>query len=350
MKKSVISYLLILAASLMMGCSKPEGQLPDWPWNDPETEKPEVPVIPPEEESREWKDVSDEFGELPVHIRIWKSPSELQGKKALAYIADANLSEAGVDLWSIDVPDMQGTEEKLMTPDEIWEKENSPVIINAGFFYSSDGKNYSSSLALRNSEYMAYNINYASEDWIVMYYPTRAAFLKDKEGKYKTWWTYYNGNDKKNYIYAEPAENSWGADPLAVPTTDFPVKAESLEPVWGIGGGPVLIKDGKIWNSTAAELFNGKNGIMPDGNHPRTAVGVTAGNHILFFVCEGRNKDKGIAGLTTGDVAEIMKERGCIEAMNLDGGGSSCMLVNGKETIKPSDGKQRRVGSTLMIR
>jgi exopolysaccharide biosynthesis protein len=39
-----------------------------------------------------------------------------------------------------------------------------------------------------------------------------------------------------------------------------------------------------------------------------------------------------------------------VEALNLDGGGSSCMLVYGKETIKPSDKKQRAVPAVFMIR
>jgi exopolysaccharide biosynthesis protein len=33
---------------------------------------------------------------------------------------------------------------------------------------------------------------------------------------------------------------------------------------------------------------------------------------------------------------------GCVEALNLDGGGSSCLLVNGKETIRPSDKEGQR--------
>ena len=47
---------------------------------------------------------------------------------------------------------------------------------------------------------------------------------------------------------------------------------------------------------------------------------------------------KGIAvGATLNETASLLLDLGCIEALNLDGGGSSCLLVNGKETIKPSD-------------
>lgn len=117
-----------------------------------------------------------------------------------------------------------------------------------------------------------------------------------------------------------------------------------------IGGGPVLINDGKFTDSYVQELFDGPTGIGPDTNQPRTAVGVTADGRMIFFVCEGREMTSGVFGLTTADVANVLLDLGCVEAMNLDGGGSSCMLVNGKETIKVSDGSQRAVASTLMLK
>jgi exopolysaccharide biosynthesis protein len=46
----------------------------------------------------------------------------------------------------------------------------------------------------------------------------------------------------------------------------------------------------------------------------------------------------------------ILLDLDCVEAVNLDGGGSSCMLVNGKETIKVSDGRQRAVASVVMLK
>ena len=71
---------------------------------------------------------------------------------------------------------------------------------------------------------------------------------------------------------------------------------------------------------------------------------------MIIFVCEGRNMTEGVAGLTTANVAKVMKDLGCTEALNLDGGGSSFMLVNGKETIKGSDGKQRKVLTAVGIK
>ena len=91
-------------------------------------------------------------------------------------------------------------------------------------------------------------------------------------------------------------------------------------------------------------------GVNPTSNNPRTAIGVTSDKKLVFFVCEGRNMTEGVAGLTTEDLANVLLDLGCVEAINLDGGGSSCMLVNGKETIKVSDGTQRYVASTVMIK
>jgi exopolysaccharide biosynthesis protein len=56
-------------------------------------------------------------------------------------------------------------------------------------------------------------------------------------------------------------------------------------------------------------------------------------------------------GASLEEEAAILQQLGCIEALNLDGGGSSCLLVNGKETIKPSDKEgQRAVPAVFMIR
>ena len=367
MKKKSILLSCFTVALILMGCSK-NNVATQWPWQDPE--KPETPVEPdkpvdpndtekptePEEPSVpdltvDWTDVSSEYGDLPSYIKVKKSPSKLVEKNAIAYIAIADMSKAKFELWSIDDPENKGTKTPLATPSDIYSSKKSKIIINAGYFYSSGGKNYSSSLAISESKVYAWNINYACDDWEkgIMYYPTRAAFVEDGQGGYQACWTYYNGNVKKNYIYQSPADNSWKKQPLQIPDASFPEKASDRVPKFAIGGGPLLVKEGKVINSKTQELWDGKSGIMPNENHPRTAVGYTKDNKIIFFVCEGRRMTPNVSGLTTGDVAQVMKSIGCVEAINLDGGGSSCMLVNGKETIKPSDKHQRKVGSILML-
>ena len=115
-----------------------------------------------------------------------------------------------------------------------------------------------------------------------------------------------------------------------------------------VGGGPVLMQVGKIQITNNEELkFAGK---AIEDKHPRTAMGYTKDNKLIILVIQGRFP--GIAeGATLTQEAQLFKDIGCWEAINLDGGGSSCMLVNGKETIKVSDATgERPVPAVFLIR
>lgn len=342
---------MFAAAALAISCEGRAGDMPEWPWEDPEVEAPEQQPeeIPVEDATLDkWSDVSADFGQLPDYVKVYKSPETLGGKKAIAYIAIADMTSAQWDIWSINDAAMEGTSDSFKTPKKVYDEAQWPIVINAGFFYASGGKNYSSSLAVRNSEVLAYNINYASEDWVTMYYPTRAALLESESGDFDACWTYRTWDN--HYMYPAPADNTWEAKPAKQPTASYPEGGEEFAAKTAIGGGPLLIDGGKFKDTYVEELFNGTSGIGPDSNQPRTAIGVTADKKMITFVCEGRQMTDGVAGLTTADVANVLLDLGCVEAINLDGGGSSCMLVNGKETIKVSDGSQRAVGSTLMIK
>ena len=114
-----------------------------------------------------------------------------------------------------------------------------------------------------------------------------------------------------------------------------------------VGGGPVLLQDGevKITNEEERKFY----GKAVDDKHPRTSMGYTGDNKLIILMIEGRNP--GIAeGASLPQLAKIYKDLGAKEALNLDGGGSSCMLVNGKETIRPSDKKQRPVPAVFIIK
>ncbi|MGI8600459.1 MAG: phosphodiester glycosidase family protein, partial [Chitinophagaceae bacterium] len=75
----------------------------------------------------------------------------------------------------------------------------------------------------------------------------------------------------------------------------------------------------------------------------------TADGKLIILAVQGRTP--GVAdGASLPQIAQILKDLGCIEAINLDGGGSSCLLINGKETITPSDKEgQRAVPAVFMI-
>ncbi len=337
--KLIISLLLL---SGFIGCSETSDGYPDWKWEGQETEQPEAEV------KDVWTDVTSEYSGLKEGICIMKA-TELLDKPAVAYVAIADMSKVDWGVWGINDPVLEGTEEPFKTPAGINNEVEAQVVINGGFFYSSDGMNHSSSLAVSEGNILSVNINYTSEDWVKMYYPTRAAFIEDAEGKFDACWTYYRTGGN-HYMYSVPADNSWENSPQKTPSANYPEKAKEFAAVNAIGGGPVLINRGKVVDTYVEELFNGASGIGPDTDQPRTAVGAMADGRLVFFVCEGREMTKGVYGLTTREVAEVLAGLGCTEAINLDGGGSSCMLVTGKETIKVSDGKQRAVASGIYFK
>ena len=332
--------MIALALAAACACSQKDDGLPkEWPWNDPDADdKPFVEVT------------DGSFGELPEGVRLYKSPEVLQGKPAVAFIATVDLSKRGFHVWGISDPALSGSADALQTPTEVYNRNDSPVLVmNGGYFYTDSGTNYSASLAVEEGELLSPNINYASEDWITMYYPTKGAFIRHADGTMEACWTYW-ANESDHWIYDIPAQNGYGGTPLAQPSASFPCEGRAFEAKTAIGAGPVLIKNGEFRNTWRYECLPGDHDVNCQGRAPRTAIGCTADGLLVLFVCEGRDMTEGVPGYSTEDVANILLAFGCRDALNLDGGGSTCLLVNGLETIKPSDSAQRSVGNCIYIK
>lgn len=331
---------LILAAALLAACASKSSGIPDvWPWTDPDADN-----LP-------WTEITDgSFGTLPDYIKVYHSPEVLNGKKALAYIATADLSKAAFHVWGLNDPELDGSTDALKTPTQVYNGNGSPVLVmNGGYFYTDSGTNYPASLAVEDGVLLSPNINYASEDWVTLYYPTKAAFIMHADGSVEASWTYFADADR-HWIYDVPAENAYGSTPQTTPNATFPCEGRAFDAKTAIGAGPVLIKDGTVRNTWRFECLPGDYDVNCANPDPRTAIGITSDRKLVLFVCEGREMTEGVKGYSTEDVAKILLEFGCTDAINLDGGGSSCLLVNGFETIKPSDGAQRSVGSCIYIK
>ena len=117
-----------------------------------------------------------------------------------------------------------------------------------------------------------------------------------------------------------------------------------------VGGFPLLVQDSviaPIVDSAGAASFRGLN--------PRTAVGYAAqGRRLLLVVIDGRQPGYSM-GMTVRQTAELMLALGAREALNLDGGGSSAMVLRAaaaKPRIvnHPSDSVgERSVGDALAL-
>ncbi len=85
-----------------------------------------------------------------------------------------------------------------------------------------------------------------------------------------------------------------------------------------------------------------------DERHPRTCIGFSAdSSKVYFVVIDGRSTSS--TGVTLSEAAGVFLGLGAVNAVNLDGGGSSCMVVNGEVVNTPSDGSLRAVGNGCLL-
>ena len=87
-----------------------------------------------------------------------------------------------------------------------------------------------------------------------------------------------------------------------------------------ISGGPYLVKNGRMF----VDINEQKLGAI-SGKNPRTAVGYTKEGNFIMVAVDGR--EGASVGMTLWELASFMQSIGCINAMNLDGGGSTVMYV-----------------------
>jgi hypothetical protein len=115
-----------------------------------------------------------------------------------------------------------------------------------------------------------------------------------------------------------------------------------LTNVWdAVGGSPILVANGRRVVGTCTTSFC-------SSRNPRTGVGVTAGGKILMVVVDGRQAGWSV-GVSLPKFAAIFRRLGAVSALNLDGGGSSTMVVRGDVVNRPSSGRERSVSTALMV-
>jgi exopolysaccharide biosynthesis protein len=113
-----------------------------------------------------------------------------------------------------------------------------------------------------------------------------------------------------------------------------------------IGGGPQLIKNGRVEITNAAEKI--LPGFVSDG-HPRTAIAKLKSGQILLVTVDGRQPGESI-GMSLNMLADLLIEFGATEAINLDGGGSTTMVIKNRLVNKPSDvSGERPVSDAILV-
>lgn len=306
-----------------------------------------------------WNNVDSLFQPLPPSIQVFRTTDPLDGLPNIAYYLIADLNDRQLE-FTVDT-----TDRRRMTPSGFYARNKQPfVLLNTTFF--SFATNQSLNLVMRNGDLLAYNthtIPGRGRDTLTYRHVLGSAFGLSKKREPDIAWVYTDVETNRCYAlqyYATVIKDSTASIsyrqakkmfPVQIPpslTEPLSAKFKKWQMYTAIGGGPVLVQQGEIRITNNQELkFTGK---AIDDRHPRTAIGYTKNGKLIILVVEGRHK--GIAeGATLGQEARIFRDLGCWEAMNLDGGGSSCMLINGKETIRVSDSAgQRPVPAVFIIR
>ena len=289
-----------------------------------------------------WTRVDSGYGQLPFSIQLFKTTDSLNGRPFIAMYTLINLKDRKLEVTT------QTGKGKRLTPSQYFYTENEPyIVVNGSFFNTRTGDNLS--VVIKEGQMLAYNVPaLKSKQSDSFYYPTRSAIGFTKSKRPDVAWLFTDTAGQWPYAFQERPIVAKGKNPDPsfndLHTIDF---WRWWKKYTAIGGGPVLVKDGAVMITNKEEqmFVNGEN-----DRHPRTAMGYTADRKLIILVIQGRFP--GIAeGATLNEEAKILAGLGCVEALNLDGGGSSCMLVNGRETIKPSDkGGQRAVPAVFIVR
>lgn len=113
-----------------------------------------------------------------------------------------------------------------------------------------------------------------------------------------------------------------------------------------VGGGPKIVTAGRV------DITLEREKVQPSFSttrHPRTAIASLPGNKALLVVVDGRQPALSV-GMSLDELARLMIELGAVEAINLDGGGSSTMTVDGKTVNHPSDVTgERPVSDAILV-
>lgn len=126
------------------------------------------------------------------------------------------------------------------------------------------------------------------------------------------------------------------------PETVLEISTQSTPELRGtlvaLGGGPALVRNGRALAARA---------VKSNQRHPRSALGWNA-QHYFLTVVDGRQPDWSI-GVTLPALAEYMAGLGCDEAINLDGGGSTELWLQGRILNRPCYGHERPTATGLAV-
>ena len=216
---------------------------------------------------------------------------------------------------------------------EVWSRKET-----FGFVTNEPGKHFSKAdwpekVCSKNGAVLAINADYASNRWNNTHFPKQrykvGILLRD--GEIMSTETKPSGNTgfpNLDTLALYPDGNMEIHDSKELTAEEYKERGA----VDVLAFGPWLIRDGEIRSNLKRYATNTRN--------PRTALGMIEPGHYIAVMVEGRHKKS--KGCTLVDLAELMKDKGCVQAMNLDGGETSCILFMGKQICKVGNASSKQ--------
>jgi exopolysaccharide biosynthesis protein len=295
-----------------------------------------------------WINIDSLYQPLPASMHVYKSTDSIDGKPNIMYYATSDLKDKSLNFTT------DTTYKRRLTPTEFYQKNNHPLlVVNCSFFSFATDQNLN--VVIKNGKLIGYNeetIAAKGKDTLTYFHSFFGALGISKNRNADIAWVYTDSSKKFAFASQKPIHffrdsvENINLNYVKNKTRNESLNFQKWKMKTAIGGGPILLQNGEIKIANNEERKFGGKAI--NNLEPRTAVGYTKDQKIIILVCEGRSADA--AGLSLVQLAKIFKDLDCVEALNLDGGGSSCMLINGKETNIPSSkGVQRPVPSVFLI-
>ncbi len=225
----------------------------------------------------------------------------------------------------------------LDSPKDIAIENGANVVINGGYF--TRGQSPVNHVGLLKSNDVL--IEPASNSVLrekIRYNINRGALGIFADGKVDIGWA--STRNDSIFVWEEPIKNRPGKPNIL----DYN-KAKFWDVTEAIHAGPILISNGVINVTSEEEVFFN---TPVDGVQPRSAIGYKNNGDIVIMVVDGRQVDS--RGAYLKELAMLMLQFQCHEALNLDGGGSSALIFFDKLINKPIGlYKQREVMSSIGI-
>lgn len=282
-------------------------------------------ILPLSAQTITWQEQTTQYA-LPRGVKLFSGTRTSPALKM--WYLEVNMNEPTIAIKPYTTP---AGKEGLTS---FYPRYNFIAAINGGYFDLASNSMFSA--VVQPGNLIAKNINSVVRD-SKTYLVTRTLFSFTETRKPAVDWIYHFGTRPQDvFSYANPNPNVVGTPG---PAPSQPGGKQMFELFTGIGGGPMLVKNGQIKITYNEEVFWGS-GVGLDNRDPRTGVGFTADNKIILAVADGRQTASD--GLSLPEFAQFFIDRGCTDAMNLDGGGSSQMAVRGTLINMPEGGVTQR--------